>query len=410
MNYFNLFQLLKNKVGDDGLNFVRIDEATNLYNFDFESNSYQMLPGVGRYQCDRHAFGYEASYDFENDLGASEREVSLDIADARIAENQRFRYHVFHPSGKEKARQIVFMFHGFNEKNWLKYLPWAKTLSEHTGKTIVCFPIAFHMNRAPHEWSDRRKMYAVSELRRCRFPHILHSTLSNVAISTRLHSRPQRFFWSGLQTYNDVIQLTESIKAGEHPLIAPDAGIDFFAYSIGCLLAEILMMTNLKGYFDRSRLFMFCGGAVFNRLSPASKFILDSEAGVALYSFAIEHLENHLKKDPRLRHYLGDAHPEGVYFRSMLNYGKMVSHREDAFRCIGPRMMALALENDTVIPPYEVINTLQGVKRNLPAQVKVINFPYEYKHEDPFPVRDAIAGEVSRQFRRVFKLAGDFLA
>lgn len=410
MDYCNLFQLLKDKVGYDDLDFVRIDEATNLYNFDFESNSNRMLPGMGRYGCDRHDFCCEAAYDFENDIGASEREVSLDIADARIAENRRFRYHVFHPSGKDKAQQIVFLFHGFNEKNWLKYLPWAKTLSERTGKSVVCFPIAFHMNRAPQEWSDRRKMYAVSELRRCRFPHILHSTLLNVAISTRLHSRPQRFFWSGLQTYNDVIQLTESIRAGNHPLIAAEAGIDFFGYSIGCLLAEILMMANRKGYFDRSRLFMFCGGAVFNRLSPVSKFILDSEAGVALYSFAIEHLESHLKKDRRLQHYLGEAHPEGVYFRSMLNYGKMASYREDAFRRIGPRMMAVTLENDTVIPPYEVINTLQGIRRNLPVQVKTLGFPYEYKHEDPFPLQSAISGEVTRQFRRVFDLAGNFLA
>ena len=348
-------------------------------------------------------------HEFENPAGTSEREVSLDIADAQIMENRRFRYHVFHPSGKDRAQQIVLMFHGFNEKDWAKYLPWAKKISEHTGKTIVCFPIAFHMNRAPQDWSNRRKMYAVSELRRSKFPHILHSTLSNVAISTRLHSRPQRFFWSGLQTYNDVIQLIETIKAGQHPLITSNADIDFFAYSIGCLLAEILMMTNRNGYFDRSRLFMFCGGSVFNRLSPVSKFILDSEANVALYSFVIEHLENHLKKDTRLNHYLSEAHPEGVYFRSMLNYGKMMSYREDAFRRIGRRMMSVTLENDTIIPPYEVMNTLQGVRRDLPAQVETLRFPYEYKHEDPFPATETLAGEVTCQFRRVFDMAGDFL-
>jgi hypothetical protein len=265
------------------------------------------------------------------------------------------------------------------------------------------------MNRAPYDWSDRRKMFSVSEFRRSKFPYILNSTLVNVAISTRLHSHPQRFFWSGLQTYYDVIQLIETIKSGKHPLIASEASIDFFAYSIGCLLAEILMMTNHNGYFDSSRLFMFCGGSVFNRLSPVSKLILDSEASVAMYSFAIEHLENHLKNDPHLNHYLGEAHPEGVYFRSMLNYGKMLSYRENAFRCIGERMMSVVLENDTVIPPYEVINTLQGIMRNLPAQVEILQFPYEYRHEDPFPVTETIAGEVTRQFHRVFDIAGKFL-
>jgi hypothetical protein len=61
---------------------------------------------------------------------------------------------------------------------------------------------------------------------------------------------------------------------------------------------------------------------------------------------------------PHPHHYLSEAHPEGVHFRSMLNYGKMLSYRENVFRRIGQRMMSVALENDTVIPPYEVINTL----------------------------------------------------
>ena len=408
MDYCELYRLLKEKVSY--ANFARIDDVTDLYNFDFESNSYRMLPNMRHYQCDLHGFSCNDSYKFANDTGTSERAASLDIADSQIAENRQFRYHVFHPSGKDRARQIILMFHGFNEKYWAKYLPWAKAISERTGKTIVLFPIAFHMNRAPQDWSDRHKMFAVSELRRRKFPHILHSTLSNVAISTRLHTRPQRFFWSGLQAYNDVIQLIEAVKAGKHPLIASDADIDFFAYSVGCLLAEILMMTGHNGYFDNSRLFMFCGGSVFNRMSPVSKFILDSEANVALYSFVIEHLENHLKNDPHLHHYLSEAHPEGVYFRSMLNYGKMLPFREEAFRRIGQRMMSVTLENDTVIPPYEVVNTLQGVRRNLPAQVEILGFPYEYRHEDPFPVTKSIAGEVTRQFHRVFDMAGEFLA
>ncbi|MDR1865886.1 MAG: DUF6051 family protein [Bacteroidales bacterium] len=405
MEYFELHRMLKEKV--DYADFAKIDALTDLYNFDFESRSCRILPCEGNYRCEQHRFACDISGEFENTIANHSK--SLNIADAHIVENRQFRYHVFHPSHQERARKIVLMFHGFNEKHWAKYLPWAKRLSENTGKTIILFPIAFHMNRAPQDWSDRRKMFAVSELRRAQFPRIAHSTLSNVAISMRLHTRPQRFFWSGLQSYYDVIRLTEEIKADKHPLIAPDASIDFFAYSIGCLLAEILMMTNQCGYFDRSKLFMFCGGPVFNRLSPVSKFILDSEANVALYSFVVEHLENHLKNDPHLQHYLSEQHPEGVYFRSMLNYGKMLGYREEAFGRIGSRVMAVALENDTVIPPYEVVNTLQGVARNLPATVEIIDFPYPYKHEDPFPCLTSVGKEVTRQFHRVFEMAGGFL-
>ncbi len=397
--------MLKEKVNYD--DFKEIDSETHLYNFDFESRSCDILPCEGQYRCERHQFSCELPYDFEN--AAANLSRTLDIADAHIAENSRFRYHVFMPARLKKASRAILMFHGFNEKYWAKYLPWAKRLSETTGKAVILFPIAFHMNRAPHDWSEQRKMFAISEQRREAFPQVVNSTLSNVAISTRLHTRPQRFFWSGLQTYYDMIRLTEDVKAGRHPLIEPDAEFDIFAYSIGCLLAEILVMTNQNGYFDRSKTFMFCGGPVFNRLSPVSKFILDSEANVALYSFVVEHLESHLKRDAHLRHYLGDDHPEGVNFRSMLNYGNMRNRREDTFRRIGERIMALALANDTVVPPYEVMNTLQGAARDIPIRVDVLDFPYEYKHEDPFPALTPIAREVTEQFNRVFDIAGNFL-
>ncbi|MDR1154193.1 MAG: DUF6051 family protein [Bacteroidales bacterium] len=405
MEYFELHQMLKEKVSYN--DFDVIDAETHLYNFDFESHSCSILPSEGQYRCEQHGFVCDSPCDFENSI--ANRSYSLNMADAHIMENCRFRYHVFHPAKFKKSKQVILMFHGFNEKHWAKYLPWAKRLGEKTGKTVILYPIAFHMNRAPQDWSDRRIMYPVSGQRREAFPQVVNSTLSNVAISSRLHARPQRFFWSGLQTYYDIIRLAKDIKNGRHPLIEPDATFDFFAYSIGCLLSEILIMTNHEGYFSRSKMFMFCGGPVFNRLSPVSKFILDSEANVALYSFVVEHLESHLKNDAHLRHYLGKEHPEGINFRSMLNYGNMRKYREDIFRDISSRVMALTLANDTVVPPYEVINTLQGALRDIPIRVDVLDFPYDYKHEEPFPALTSIAAEVTGQFNRVFDIAGAFL-
>jgi len=206
-----------------------------------------------------------------------------------------------------------------------------------------------------------------------------------------------------------VIDLVENIKADLHPAIDKDATIDFFSYSIGSLLAQILMMTNKNGYFSQSKFCMFCGGAVFNRLSPVSKFILDSEANVSLYSYVVEHLESHMKRDELLRHYLGDAHPEGVNFRSMLNYKCLTESREAIFNSMSDRIMAVALTKDTVIPAYEVINTLQGVKRNIPIQVDVLDYPYNYKHEDPFPALSSIADSVDEHFNRTFDRICGFL-
>lgn len=390
MKYFELYHLLKTKVNylEDS---ISIDLQTRLINRDFDSKSYAILSG-------------EETEDCPPDYSVEE------VDDIHIAENRRFRYHIFQPVVEKRSKDVILMFHGLNEKYWTKYLPWAKRLSEITGKTILLFPIAFHMNRAPQVWSDRRTMQAVCEKRKRRYPDVMHSTISNVAISSRLHFYPQRLFWSGLQTYYDVIQLLEEIKSDSHPFIDKDARFDIFSYSIGCLLSEILFMADYNGYFKDSRLCMFCGGAVFNRLSPVSKFILDSESNVALYSYVVEHLENHLKKDARLASFLADDHPEGLQFRTMLDYKVNMRDRENTFRKLSDRMLAITLVNDTVVPYYEVINTLQGSLRDIPVRVETLDFPYPYKHEDPFPVKESIASQVNEEFERTMQLAAGFLA
>ena len=168
-------------------------------------------------------------------------------------------------------------------------------------------------------------------------------------------------------------------------------------------------MTNHNGYFDHSRLALFCGGSVFNRMSPVSKFILDSEANVALYSYVVEHIESHLKKDARLRHYLGEDHPEGLNLLSMINYKQMLGHRERLFRKLSDRILAIALTHDTVIPPYEVMNTLQGINRDIPIPVKVFDYPYPYSHEEPFPASAKIREPVDQMFRKTFDCFSEFL-
>jgi len=398
MKYIDTYKLLKNNVSYTG-NQITIPEVIEVRNFTFVSKNCYILP-------DDSSDDTMNGYNRKCETGIVHE--MLYVHDADVKDNISFRYHVFSPIGTVKAKKIVLMFHGFNEKHWHKYLPWAKYIADTTGKTVALFPIAFHMNRAPQEWSDMRLMYEVSNRRRELFPDIIHSTLSNAAISTRLHTKPQRFALSGLQTYYDVIQFVDEYKSGLHPFIAPDAEVDLFAYSIGAFLAEILMMTNHKNYFDRSKLVMFCGGPVFNRLSPVSKFILDSQANVTLYSYIIEHLDSHLKKDEKLRHFFSEC-PEGICFRSMLNYGSMSDLREERLHDISDRLLAVGLKHDTVVPPYEIINTLQGKYRDIPVRVDVLDLPYPYKHEDPFPVLEKISDKVDVGFRRVFEPIGKFL-
>lgn len=402
MKYIDLHTKLKELINYEDEEIV-IDEKSIVRNFNFESDFRDILPG-GKCNNDSYEYCSSADPDYEPDIIQS----MLNKSDADILENIRFRYHLFRPTGTEKVKEVIFLFHGFNEKHWAKYFTWAKKLMDETGKAVLLFPIAFHMNRAPLSWSDSHQMYEVSQQRKKRHPEVICSTLSNVAISTRLHNKPQRFIWSGLQSYYDVIALVESIKANHHSDIAPDASYDMFSYSIGGFLAQILMMTNKDNYFSNSRLCMFCGGAVFNRLSPVSKFILDSEADVSIYSYVVEHLESHMKRDEVLRTYLGNSHLEGVYFRSMLNYKTLAPFREQRFRDMHDRILAVALEKDTVIPAYEVVNTLQGMRRDIPVEVDVLDYPYKYKHEDPFPAVANIADAVDEAFNDTFRRVCDF--
>jgi hypothetical protein len=373
---------------------------TELKAYSFESLSYKTLPGVVDYSCLVHEVDLKCKQPFYTEVGTIEDDVHM--RDICVEENRSFEYHIVQPKGCSKTEKVVFLFHGFNEKDWDKYLPWANAICLGTGSSVILFPIAFHMQRAPKYWSSKREMYLLSERRKERYPNIVHSTLSNVAISMRLHSMPQRFIWSGLQTYYDVIQLIEECRDGKHPFIASDFEYDIFAYSIGGFLAQILKLANYKDYFSRSKVCLFCSGATFNRLSPVSKFILDSEANVALYSFLIEHFDKVLQKDPLINHYIQEDHLEGKVFHSMLDYQKMRNFREGLLKKYEDQIYAVTLKKDAVIPTYEVINALRGAYRDINIKVEEIDFDRDYSHENPFPVNQGSSVQVEWDLLMVF--------
>lgn len=403
MKYIDLYKHLKEieNYKDDE---IIINDSLIMRNYNFESKYKNILPG-GRCNHDDYEYIPSQPEDFEPDI----IQEMLNKTDAEIPENINFRYHIIMPRNEIKSKGIIFMFHGFNEKTWHKYLPWAAYIVSKIGKSVVMFPLAFHMNRAPAEWSGAHEMYKVSQQRKERHPDVINSSLSNVAISTRLHNKPQRFIWSGLQSYYDVIDLVKDFKAGKHSAIDADATIDFCSYSIGTFLGEVLMMTNKNSYFSNSKYATFCGGPVFNRLFPVSKFILDSEANVSLYSFVVEHIESHMKRDPILNKALNEPYEEGINFRAMLNYKTLTSYREEKFRDMADRFYAVTLQQDEVVPPYEVINTLQGGRRDIPIKVDVLDLPYKYRHEDPFPALNKIQDEVDENFRLIFDKISNFL-
>lgn len=406
MQYLNSFLELK-KLSETKNNFFNF-EGIDAFSYDFESESYDLLPGKDVYRCYKHNKTFKIEDLFSTDIWEINKKINK--KDIEIEENKKFSYRIFMPISKKRVDHAIFLFHGFNEKSWNKYLPWAQYLTERTGYAVILFPIAFHMNRTLSIWSDKRKMFKLSDEREKMFPYIVGSSLANVAISMRLHSSPQRFIWSGLQTYYDIIQLIENIKADKISQISPFSDFHIVSYSIGCFLAEILKLTNYNNYFENSKVCFLCGGAVFNRLCPVSGYILDSEANIELYSFLIEHFDKYLKKDEHLNHYINGPHTEGKVFHSMLDYNEMREFRESLFRKYENDFMSITFKGDKVIPPHEIINTLQGAERDIPIPVEVFDFPFPYSHINLFPVTGEKNKDIiNDSFKRIFEKISRFI-
>lgn len=409
MSYMKEFEILKKRFSPKEKKIDLPEFDMEILNVPFESENYMILPGESSYNCKLHNTKFINGHKIDMKDVSKEVANVLKVDDSKIKENRYFNFPLFRKTGETGSDDIIILFHGLNEKSWDKYLPWAKKLVESTGKTVLMFPLAFHMNRTPSEWIDPRLMRKVSEEKKRLFPRTKYSSIANAALNMRLQFMPLRFLWSGLQSLYDVIQLVRSVKNGEIPFVSSSAGIEFFAYSIGSFLAEILLMLDPEKMFSDSKLFNFCGGPVLTRTSPVSKYILDSETNISVYTFFIEYLDLEIEKNERLSHYFGPEHPEGEIFRSMIDYQKMKGKREKRFRELSGRIMALGLKNDEVIPPFEIINTLKGEQRKIPIKVKILDFNYKYDHVIPFPANWNLEKEVDAAFNKTFRIASKFL-
>ncbi len=323
--------------------------------------------------------------------------------DDGVEENLEFPYRIVAPSGCERSDRGVLLLHGLNERRWEKYLPWAKALAEGLGAPIVLFPVAFHMDRSPALWSEPRPMRQLSRERLRRMPELEASSFANAALSTRLHARPERFVLSGLRTSKDLARFSDCVRQGQEPLLAPDARLDFFAYSIGAFLAEVLLMGDAEGRFAASRLVTFCGGCVLARTSPLSREILDSAAALSLHRF-LDELEAQKQLRPALGRLLSED-SVGRAFQSMVHPDRYRPERETALQRLGSRMVAISFQGDRVMPSAAVAETLSGSG----AHVEILAPPYDYEHSNPFPVNGVSEVEVERAFSSVFGRAVEWL-
>ncbi|NBC28392.1 MAG: hypothetical protein GVY29_00190 [Spirochaetes bacterium] len=334
----------------------------------------------------------------------------LQSSDREITENRRFRYSVFAPkrrgaSQSERFTRGTLLFHGLNERSWRKYLPWALRLVELTGRPVVLFPIAFHMNRTPPAWANPREMMRVARERQRLFPGLSSSSFVNAALSHRIQFAPHRFLTSGLQTYYDVTDLVSVMAAGGHELFAHGARVDLFGYSIGASLAQWLLMQDPQSLFSDSRAVLFCGGAVMDQASPVSRAIIDAEAYHSLTRFFEELATDNTQ--------LGEDGPaaerETEVLKSLLFTDTLRELREAALQRICDRVTAVGLAQDSVFYPAGLTGSWRDHDRAALMRVDILDPPYRYSHEDPFPVVGEDPKEVDRAFREVMSRAAQQL-
>jgi hypothetical protein len=332
---------------------------------------------------------------------------TLGMPDSVFFENNHFSYPVFLPHGNKIYRKAIILLHGLNERSWDKYYPWAYRLAKETGRPVILFPIAFHMNRAPKNWIDPKIMVPLANERRKNFnTHTL--TYANAALSIRLTEDPLRFLKSGHQTAEDLLLLVKQIEEGLLPIFEKDTQIDFFAYSIGVFIAQILFIAFPKTIFANKKLFLFSGGAFFHDMNGVSRLIMDQLAYEQVHAYYQTGINYDMEEQLLLSSLLKEF-PLGKAFYSMLHEENNRAFREEALLNIMGQIKGLTLMKDSVIPASGT-KKLFGVISNENHNIQTLDFPYEYCHENPFPISHKIDSiQVDRCFNEVFSQASEFL-
>lgn len=346
-------------------------------------------------------------FDFTQVMGRKEIEkiqnlfpnnIFYKASDNKIQENKKFTYTVFTPKRPYKTGKAILLLHGLNEKSWDKYLTWAEYLCTATGKPVILFPIAFHMNRTPKCWSNARELMPWVEKRK--HGNVNNSTFVNIALSYRLSNIPLRFYISGKESVYNVWQLFDEIKTGRHPLFREDTEIDIFSYSIGAFLSEVLLLANPDHLLDNSKLFMFCGGSVFSEMNINARDIVDNEACEKVRNYFLNDFIDKPFSDTYTDDFIDCA------FKAMICTEYMKEYREAFFEKEQDRIKIATLKDDTVM-------TTEGVKKSIGKNNSIleeVHFPYKYTHQVPFPVINGTSPELlSEMFDNVFAKSADFL-
>jgi pimeloyl-ACP methyl ester carboxylesterase len=381
--YFELkaiFNLVENK--------IKIDEEMEIVNLPFNSECY--LPRI-----------------MDELKQAKDEPLGLGMPDSHFFENNHFTYPVFVPGHQRKYSKAIILLHGLNERQWDKYLPWAYFLAKQTQQPVILFPIAFHMNRGPVAWNNAKSLAPMIAQRKNKF-ETQSLTFANIALSSRLTDDPLRFLKSGYQTADDIILLKKQLEQGLIPLFEQGTQTNIFAYSIGAFVAQIMLLAYPESFAPTSRLFLFCGGAFFNEMNGVSKLIMDQTAFESIREYYVKSIEQEVFTNKLLNSMLTEF-PLGKAFYAMLKEENNKPWREETLNLLAKQVYAIILQKDKVIPALGTEKVMKCSK-NATENYEIIDFPYDYSHETPFPVSGKAPIElVDTCFNEVFTKAAKFL-
>ncbi|MFA6832180.1 MAG: DUF6051 family protein [Bacteroidaceae bacterium] len=372
MNAPYLKSILKNSVNT----FLKDNQVkVNYYNFD-ESSPSMVSDTLKKTKSWQHNFKVPP-------LGT--------IPDDEISENNQFEYPVFSPINMTESDDAIILLHGLNERDWEKYGCWAEQLVLSTGKPVILFPIAFHMNRSPKNWNNPRDMIKWVN----KDKPATNLTFANVALSERMITSPERFYLFIRETILNIIQLKEQIEQGNHPLFKSTCHVDFFCYSIGGLVSQILFQADPYKQFTNSKLFLFCGGGIFHELNGNSRFIMSGEAFHVLKKYYSNEFE------------IGDR--DAIYYAACNHFNTNCNPNERMayYATNANRIKIISLKKDSVIPTSSIESCLGS--KVAATCLKEMDFDLDYSHEIPFPLTKDKSEKANDMFKVVMTIASDFL-
>jgi hypothetical protein len=348
------------------------------------------FPGLGaelfflaaRSRHAHHLLGHDGYRCAEHGLSFPGEPIDDAPADCDVAENLDFRYPLLRSPGAvrgERLRHLVVLLHGLNERSFTKYVPWAYQIWRSTGAAVALFPLSFHVNRVLPRWGREIDGHLA---RRRAVPRNEDAHPFNCVISDRLDAYPERFFWGGLQSYGDLVDLVREVREGRHPHVHPEARVDLVGYSIGGYLALGLLLLDEGGLFHDSRAVIFESGAALRATNMSSRFIIDHACEVSLMKLYVRFTGR--LANGRLGHWLRD-HELGRWFRALCGDESERLRLEARLRELSPRLLALGNARDEVIPFPAMLNTLQGLHRDTGVRVEELSLGV---HEHPFLCAD----------------------